>query len=61
VGPVVVQTPVRQAAVMVAMRRAEAVTILRVLRNVVNELGDEGFGVCWVSLHGKIMRHRVNQ
>jgi hypothetical protein len=61
VGPVVVQTPVRQAAQTVAMRRAEDVTILREFRNVVSELGDEGCGVCWVSLDGKIMRHRVNQ
>jgi hypothetical protein len=60
-GPVDVQTPVRQAAGTVAVRRAEDVTILQAFRNVVNELGDEGCGVCWVFLDGKIMRHLVSQ
>jgi hypothetical protein len=60
-GPVHVQTPVRQAAGTVAMRRAEDVTILQAFRNVVNEPGDEGCGVCWVLLDGKFMRHLVRK
>jgi hypothetical protein len=59
--PVDVQSPVRQAAGTVAMTRAEDVTILQVFRNVVNELGDEGCGVCWVFMDGKIMRHLVSK
>lgn len=59
--PVDVQTPVRQAAGTVAMRRSEDVTILQVFRNVVTELGDEGCGVCWVFMDGKIMRHLVSK
>jgi hypothetical protein len=58
-GPVDVQTQVRQAAGTVAVRRAEDVTIQQAFRNVVNEPGSEGCGVCWVLSDGNFVRHLV--